>query len=189
MNITLEYTDAAKHIDQLTKILWKRYAKKAMLFFILFYGVGLWSFIMGMTAFSSYNKSVYMEKSISYTNWHLSESFGLVIILITSYVLYLYFRNRSNYFKTSKRVIDRHLISENKIVVNINENAVTYKSAHLNSELKWPLFIHYTILNNYILLYTDQTILSSIAIDKNLLTDTDLTLFNNFINSRLFCKP
>jgi hypothetical protein len=130
-----------------------------------------------------------MGKTTNYTNWHLSESFGFVIIIITTYMLVLFLRSKTKYFKKIKESAEKHMKGDNKIIIQINENLVTYKSSLMSNEIKWTMFTHYTTLNNYILLYTDEYFMSCVSIDKNLLNQSDITTLLDIVKKRLPYKP
>ncbi len=189
MDILIENINASKFNLELNTLLWNQYSKKHIKSFAIFYGTGLLFFIMGLTTFSDFNTSTYMGKTTNYTNWHLSESFGFVIIIITTYMLVLFLRSKTKYFKKIKESAEKHMKGDNKIIIQINENLVTYKSSLMSNEIKWTMFTHYTTLNNYILLYTDEYFMSCVSIDKNLLNQSDITTLLDIVKKRLPYKP
>jgi hypothetical protein len=185
MDITIENLNASKSVHDLNTLIWKSYSRKSINFFILFYSLGFMLFIVGMTVFSEYNKSTFMDTTTYNTNWHLTESFGFVIIIIATFILIRFLKNKAKYFKKVKETSERHLKGTNKITIQLNDNHVTYQSSNMSSEMKWSLFSSYTILNNYLLLYTDDNMLSCIWFDKNLTNLTDLNVLMDFVKKRL----
>lgn len=185
MDITIQNLNASKSIHDMNTLVWKHHSRKSINFFILIYGFGCVLFILGMTDYSGYTKTTFLDKTTYYTNWHFTESIGFVIIIMATILLIRFLKSKTKYFKKSTDAAARHLKGTNAITIHLNDNYVIYKSGQMNTEIQWSLFSNYTILKNYLLLYTDDNMLSCIAIDKNLINPLDFNEVLDFVKRRL----
>ncbi|MDP9229760.1 MAG: hypothetical protein M3O67_03685, partial [Bacteroidota bacterium] len=69
-----------------------------------------------------------------------------------------------------------------------NDEIVTYKSFLSNNEIKWAAFSNYTFYKNYLFLNSKDIFLSSIAIDKRLINETQFSELLTLTKQRLIEK-
>jgi hypothetical protein len=189
MNIIIKDNNAGESIIDQNSVRWKLYARKTSKFFVLTYTLGLLLFIIGMQKFSEYGWKTFDGQYTYYTNWHFTESLGLVIILFTTYLLIIQFKTKKKFLKTVKIISDRHLKTTNEILIQATEDNLTYRSYELNQEIKWWLFSSYTLYDNYLFLNVEGNEKTGITLDKRLMNTEEFNQLLEFIKKRLVLKP
>jgi len=188
MEIIIKDTNASKSIIDQNSVRWKLYSKKFVIAFIYLYGLGLVMFIFGMTEFNEYGWKHFNGETSYYTNWHLSESIGFVLIIFATFLLIVHFKNKNKFFKKTKEASDRQLKATNEIIIRIHDDHVSYKSYELVQEIKWWLFSSYKIKDNYLLLNFDEDHYSAITIDKRLISPEEFNQVLELVKKRVVPK-
>ena len=184
MNITIKDNNAAQNMIDQNKVRWKLYSKNIVLTIVSMYILGLVLFLIGMDKFSEYGWRVFNGETAYYVNWHLSESFGVVILIAATYMLFNYFKARKGFFSRSATVADRHLRTNNEILFCITDHSLTYTSYELHQQIKWWLFSSYTVSENYLFLDLAEYPNSYITIDMRLMNPEDYNEFFEFVKQR-----
>jgi len=180
MNIhyTCDTAELIKEREVLVKWSSNAFLKKVAVLFI----VGLSLFIYGILNYHEYSKKMtsthegYSSKvqvHYTYTNWHLAESLGILILLVA---LYLFSSQKAlkKYFQ--KRFGSEVLELENNnefVEVKINESFVSVKKPSLFFEMQWQLFERYKEYDEYFFLLPKGNAFTAV-IDKKKLTSSEI---------------
>jgi len=180
MNIhyTCNALEFSKEREEVTKLAIKDFFKKVGFFFF----IGLSLFIYGIFNYDEYSNKMtsthedygsMVEVHNNYTNWHIAESLGILILFIT---LYLFRINRSikKYYqeKLNKEIVELKE-SGRTVEVKINETFVSVKRPSIFLEIEWHLFDLYTDHDEYLILKM-KGITFNIVINKKKITNSEL---------------
>lgn len=165
----------------MNKALWRIVSKKTTIFLIILFGIGLFLTVYGAMHSEEYSKgsSAYSESNVqilsikNYSNRHIAESVGIVIIILGFILLKLHSSRKKIFFKNSDAAAQRFLDTDNEYSICINEEGVEYKSLDLYMKIKWLKFSNYKVYGNFIFIGLKEN-MPSIAIDKKLLIQDDL---------------
>jgi hypothetical protein len=189
MEITIKNNNAYQSLVEQTKIKWAIYSKKTNRAIFIFYVVGIVIFLMGMydkdeysTSSSGYSEGKYALKYITYSNWHLMETFGLVTIILTTYFVYLINVIGRNKFFLNNELRARKLAPpNNEIIIKATDSQLVYQTDALTQCINWNLFYGHSYFQNHIVLNIDDAFNNTILIDKSLLSETEFDELFSFI--------
>lgn len=189
MDIRIENLNASESIQHLNTLIWKQNSKRTSIVIILFYFLGAVLFIMGMATFSGYNMTRLPNETVYYSNWHLFESFGVVILLFATYLLRHFLKAKSAFAARGKESVENYLKNGNKIEIQMTQNDLFFRNYQLESKMQWSYFTGYSILADYLLLYTDnQPVSSPVFIEKESMDASDFDHLIHFVKKRIPLK-
>jgi len=172
---TLEYINER---ETLTKKYFKAFFMKVLFFFL----IGLSLLIYGIYSYDDYSQIMTstherfdskVEVHNTYTNWHVAQSVGILIIIIT---LYLFSTNRllkKHSQETLSEEISELQNSDGIVEVKINEKFISVKKPFVFIEIHWHLFRKYKDYGDFILLQSTRNGVA-IVINKKKLSNSEL---------------
>ena len=178
-------------------IRWNIYSKKMFKFFLIVYSVGIALLIYGIFNFNEFSRKSYskfefktqiIQTNNYYSNWHISESIGIVMLFIAFVQSINYYNQKKIFFKNANDISIKLLETSNEILIKIDNEFVKYYSPDLNIEIKWKLISKYSIYNNHLLLYLDEGKQSILVIDKSLISLEEYNYLLAIINKKRVIK-
>ena len=166
-------------------------------FFLIVYSVGIALLIYGIFNFNEFSRKSYskfefktqiIQTNNYYSNWHISESIGIVMLFIAFVQSINYYNQKKIFFKNANDISIKLLETSNEILIKIDNEFVKYYSPDLNIEIKWKLISKYSIYNNHLLLYLDEGKQSILVIDKSLISLEEYNYLLAIINKKRVIK-
>lgn len=190
MEIILKDDNAKETYAAKESIVWKLHSKKYVKFILLNYLIGLILLLIGILIFNDYNyKSEYhnyqtSEYHVTYVNYHmhLTILIGIVFVLSASLNLYYHIKGKNDFFR---KINESKTKLFKEVIIQISDGGISYKSFLLESEMKWTFFSMYKIYDNFLFLYSNDALMNSICIDKNLMSEEEFSQVMSFIKNRL----
>ena len=178
MDITIKARNSQQRVFELNSIRWKllmaRYKK-----------INIFQFLAGIIFL--YLGIINREKVIP-KDINIGISLGIAFILLGAIYSYHNYVNKKKFYRKiqilSKRIEKNH----DEILIHITGESIRYEDFELSQELKWSLISHYKIYNDLLFLIMDEHLLTSIIIDKNLITEEEFSELYSFVKNKLIEK-
>jgi len=106
-----------------------------------------------------------------------------------SLAFFMYFFDKKRRFKVALMLIaEKNIEIENVFTYSFSELMVSYRDKVCASELTWGLFSHYSIYENFLLIFIDEEVSSALICEK---TKDDAEVYEKIlalVDSKLHCK-
>jgi hypothetical protein len=190
MEITIKDTNAYQHSIENDLLLWRLHFKKSIRLILLQYAIGIFLLVFGFLTFGEPNKTTYTNNStgyhsVSHTNYHLTESMGIVYILLVSMNLILLFRKKSIFLENGRETSKLYFTLNNESLTRLTDESFAYESQILKMEVKWEFFCNYSIFGNYLFLHANDSLFTAVLIDKRMISENQFQELMVFVGQRL----
>jgi len=177
MNIKIEKTNPSQSIVEENSIKWKLFTKMNKKIILYQFIIGSVFIVLGIIDSNSQPSSL-----------NILLSFGISFVLLAGIYWLQTFQNKKKYALKVEMYSTRHAQSDSKITININDELVKYQDLELSQEVKWSLFTHYKLYNDYLFLIMDDSFLSSIIIHKKNFEEAEFKELHDFVKNKLILK-
>ncbi|MBC7864030.1 MAG: YcxB family protein [Bacteroidia bacterium] len=168
MEITIKYTDAARACVAVNKATWEMYMQKSL--YMVYVGPGIGFLLL---AFGIYDFNGYFSIGNTKRNFHFFFWVGLFLFVTYSLHLIRVLKAKKIFFKSSEESVLRHSNGTNEILIKIDDEFLFYQSSHLTQKMSWSLITRYAFYKNFIFIYTGDSTLVSMFIDRTIITEND----------------
>ena len=139
-------TNAYQHSIEIDLVRWRLHFKKTIRLILLQYAIGIFLLLLGFSTFNDRTRTTYSNNStgyhsVSYTNYHLTESMGIVYILLVSMNLILLFRKKSIFLEKGRETSKLYFKLNNETLTRLTDESFAYESQILKMEVKWEFFL------------------------------------------------
>jgi len=196
MEIIIANNNTAAYFLEINKIVWRTYARKNFIYFTSVLILGL--FLLAFGIYNGYDsvssKAHYFENTgkliteETFYNYHITFGLGIGFISVFLYFVYIFFREKKQFFASLNKVCDRHIKSGNNFTLRINDESVLYQDFELTREEKWSIFSSYRIDKDYLFLFRDTYHLTSTAIPIKQLVNNNLPELLKILQKNLIEK-
>lgn len=160
---------------------WKLFAHKYYLIILVEFLGGISCLISGMRKGYTWKSTVNGASTLYTFNGELSIGIAFLLLAIISF--FNIQRSRNSFFKKVRASMQNN-ISDNASM-EIDNTEVKYRDSELIQEIKWSLFSHYKFYKNYLFLITSDNYITSILIDKRLLTSSEFAELSAYVKKQL----
>lgn len=182
MELTLTLTNTPESIIEKNRVIWRLYSRTRMLIFALQFLLGAFFLIDG--ANSEYTFRSDINNNITTYNLHLGISFGLAFVLLSLIYYYHLSVAKRKFFQKIYKYTKLFQAGSGSTSMVFNETCIKYADSEMTFEIKWSAVSHYQVYKDYIFLLTDDTMSSTLSIDKKQLTEQELSQLLAFIQEK-----
>ncbi len=186
MNIKIEISNASDYMKNTSMVSWKKYFSKYSLSLIIVLIAGVMGIAIGTLNFGPEPALI---NNFHYTNWNFGAFLGFTCIFLDLYLLYMLFKGKAKFIKKVKVAADRVATGTNKIIIEMDEHHFLYQNDDSRIELKWALFVHFTLYMEHILLCVDEHTYAYYVIDKKLLSSDEFSQLHEFLKNKIPYLP
>ncbi|OIQ22452.1 MAG: hypothetical protein BM557_00245 [Flavobacterium sp. MedPE-SWcel] len=192
MKLEIIDKNACKSLLKQNEFKWNLFLKKAAIYFSIAYIVGIGFLLWGLSNYKEYTKKskaeienkdqvIHIE---NYSNWHLNEAIGVVIIVLTTYLFYILFNQKKRAYKLTNEVSKNVLKLGNEIHITVDDIGIKYDRHDFIIDVRWELIEKFKEYQEYYLL-TVKGMIYKIIIDKKNVTTEENNIFLNLLKEKV----
>jgi hypothetical protein len=147
MEIIIRDTNAYQHSIETGLLRWRLHFKKTIRLMLLQYAIGIFFLVLGFLGFDEPSKTSYPNistdyQTMSYTNYPLTKSLGILYILMVSLNLILLLRKKSIFLSKGRETAKLYFKLNNETLTRLTDESLAFGSRILKMEVKWePFFV------------------------------------------------